>query len=475
MSSKPERHPELQSSISFFLQRLLGVAIFRSWRILTFFAAWATAVCLIDEKVHSLALQPTLLTVFGTVLGFVISFRTTTSYDRYNEGRKLWSQIVLASRTFARTVWFHVPEDATGEKFTNGEEGKVRTLIEKKAVINLLEGFAAATKHYLRGEAGINYNDIYPFVKFLPSYDALPRTIPGASICGGAEPEKQDGPSPGHAQRGSGYTESTLVGHRSQSGREGSGDSADSAPPATRVRSHNSLLPSELPPDRSFTAHCARFVCKMTGKVPDLKGKQDNFVHPDSVKNIPLEITFYLSSYIAALEARNDNIKPRIENPTISLLLQSLSDLVGALTGLERILTTPVIYSRHLAVLTAIYCLLLPFQILSTLGWFTIPATVLAAFMFFGFLVAGAEIENPFGYDKNDLDMQFFVHGIIRKELHAITSKPAPDPRVWAFSNLNDRLFPSCAGEKVEPKDWVGRGNDNLREALCDHAKHCHD
>lgn len=45
----------------------------------------------------------------GTVLGFVISYRTTSSFERYNEGRKYWSQIILASRTLARAIWFHVP------------------------------------------------------------------------------------------------------------------------------------------------------------------------------------------------------------------------------------------------------------------------------------------------------------------------------------------------------------------------------
>jgi putative membrane protein len=45
----------------------------------------------------------------GTVLGFVVSYRTTSSFERYNEGRRLWAQIILGSRTFARVVWFHVP------------------------------------------------------------------------------------------------------------------------------------------------------------------------------------------------------------------------------------------------------------------------------------------------------------------------------------------------------------------------------
>ena len=35
-----------------------------------------------------------------------------------------------------------------------------------------------------------------------------------------------------------------------------------------------------------------------------------------------------------------------------------------------------------------------PFQLFTALDWVTIPATVIASFIFFGFLVAGEEIES---------------------------------------------------------------------------------
>jgi hypothetical protein len=37
-----------------------------------------------------------------------------------------------------------------------------------------------------------------------------------------------------------------------------------------------------------------------------------------------------------------------------------------------------------------------PCQIYKTLGWITIPSTAIVSFMFFGFLVAGEEIESEF-------------------------------------------------------------------------------
>lgn len=123
-----------------------------------------------------------------------MSYRTTSSFERYNEGRRLWSQIVLGCRTFARTTWFHVPSNwsflFTVKHFANiysleknptgpadNNENEARMIIEKKSVINLLEAFAVAVKHYLRGEDGIFYTDLYYLVKHLPAY-SLPKGLP---------------------------------------------------------------------------------------------------------------------------------------------------------------------------------------------------------------------------------------------------------------------------------------------------------
>lgn len=61
----------------------------------------------------------------------------------------------------------------------------------------------------------------------------------------------------------------------------------------------------------------------------------------------------------------------------LAALMNGLLSLTDSLTGLERILTTPIpfSYSVHLWVVTIIYCLALPFQIWKTMGWITIPGT----------------------------------------------------------------------------------------------------
>ncbi|KAJ3863304.1 Bestrophin, RFP-TM, chloride channel-domain-containing protein [Lentinula novae-zelandiae] len=481
---------------------LLATALFRCWHLLIFFGAWATLICVLNAQGHRVIIQPTLLTVTGTVLGFVISYRTTSSFERYNEGRRLWSQIVLASRTFARTVWFHIPELL-----------KARAMIEKKTVINLIEAFGVAVKHYLRGEDGIYYEDLYYLVKFLPSY-ALPTGLPSnLDLTNDRAPSEIHSPPgspistsfhrpslrrPSDASRNqtfltqrinnaSSFSDSHLplpaTAHTSAKTPFREPQPADrphqatdktfydvkstvSEEPAERVILPRTdevfLFPAKMPPKYHLfdLFPFSLLVRVLTNRGKELKGKKAaklraKMKNKSASHNLPLEISLYLSSYISALQIRKTN-----EVPTTNTMLAALNQLVDSLTGLERILTTPIPFSYVLS--------LTPPQIWPTLSWKTIPATVILAFMFFGFLVAGEEIENPFGYDKNDLNLDHFTHNIIRNELRAITSTPAPDPARWAFAPENDLLFASDVhtDERVTPQEWIGRGYIQMQHAL---------
>ncbi|KAF8628929.1 hypothetical protein AX15_003647 [Amanita polypyramis BW_CC] len=492
-----------------FVNAILATALFRCWHILLLIAAWSTMITVLNREGYHARFQSTLLTVIGTVLGFVISYRTTSSFERYNEGRRLWSQMIFASRTFARTVWFHIhdPPPAGGD---TAEQIRMRALIEKKTVLNLLEGYAVSVKHYLRGEDGIYYQDLYYLIKFLPGY-ALPAGRPsinteysttGVSMRpyenNGEIEQPLDIQSPSllptsqshlHNRSGTGAstTKTLLPLHTAaptSSGRSLMGQgSAKTYPdePHSPLKERGNvvlsredepyLLPASLPPKYHlfdffpfslFMRHLTKRGVEVGGKkAARLRAKLQSSVS----HNIPLEISLYLSSYIGALQKRKT-----IDVPTTNTLLQALNQLVDSLTGLERILTTPIpfSYSVHLWLVTALYCWALPFQLWTTLGWITIPATIAASFIYFGFLVAGEEIENPFGYDKNDLNLDHFTHSIIRNELRAVTSAPPPDPANWAFSPENDVLFTSHyeIGERVTPEEWMRRDYGTMLSAL---------
>jgi len=180
--------------------------------------------------------------------------------------------------------------------------------------------------------------------------------------------------------------------------------------------------------------------------------------------NLPLEISLYLGSYIAAHQRRGTN--PLV----INALSNNINSFVSALTGLERILTTPIPFSyrMHLWAILCGYCLLLPFQVIKDMEWWTIPGCTLFSMVFFGFLTAGEEIENPFGYAKNDLNLDHFTNNIIRNELRAITAISPPDPAVWAFYPSNDLIFSNHIekDERVSPEEWVRRGYGRMQSAM---------
>ncbi|THU99024.1 UPF0187-domain-containing protein [Dendrothele bispora CBS 962.96] len=511
----PRRRPG-----SSFVNALLATALFRCWHLLIFFGAWATLITVLNEQGHDLTFDATLLTVIGTVLGFVISYRTTSSFERYNEGRRLWSQIIFATRTFARTVWFHIPESAAAAA---AEVSKARATIEKKTVINLLEAFSVAVKHYLRGEDGIYYEDLYYLVKFLPAY-ALPTGIPSHADLTQPIDNKKHGPvspqsiafRPQMPGSNNTFLHQRTTGGSSQAPPELPAPATASSPPKKQNRFSRTLsqlawgdkekekvplsstdekkpdkleriilrredekflYPSWDPPRYYGLFNLFPFsllVKVLTSSGKELKGKKAARLRAKMrakmrnvgvSHNLPLEISLYLSSYISALQVRQIN-----EAPTTSALVFALNQLVDSLTGLEHILTTPIpfSYSIHLWVVTVIYCFALPPQIYPMLRWITIPATIILTFIFFGFLVAGEEIQNPFGYDKNDLDLDHFTHNIIRNELQALTSAAPPNPARWAFVTENNLLFARDVhnDERVAPEEWVKRGYTSMQSTL---------
>ncbi|KAG8878375.1 hypothetical protein FRB98_006139 [Tulasnella sp. 332] len=462
-------------------------------------------VVLVSEHVRNLTIASTLLTVFGTVLGFVISYRTTASFERYNEGRRYWSAVVYGSRLFARTIWFHVPDvplpaDATQQQRS---EACARTIVEKKSAINLIEAFAVSLKHYLRGEESIYFEDLYHLVKYLPVY-ALPAGRPSNVFNGedGTPSEEREAQlqrmqsrpstrfasppaSPSQARKMAqaqaempslNMTGPTPPDSRSQTMsmdvEKGTAALSPNFRSSQSVRSMGpaKLMPSYNPPQYALFdvfpfSLFVKFLSKRGRHVKGKKGAKLRAREGTVSHNIPLELTLYLSSYIGTLQQRKI-----CDVPTLNTLLAALNTLADSLTGLERILTTPIpfSYSIHLWTVTTLYVAMLPFQLYSTMKNLTIPATALAAFIFYGFLVAGDEIENPFGYDKNDLNLDHFTHNIIRAELNALTSRPMPEISEWAFTPGNTEVFAGhgLGQSGVTPKEWVGRGDRAVRDVL---------
>ncbi|KAJ6007710.1 hypothetical protein N7540_011686 [Penicillium herquei] len=123
---------------------------------------WATLISCVSYFWHDLGINDILLTVLGFVVGLALSFRSSTAYERWADGRKYWAQLVQTSRNLARTIWVNTSE-------REGELGKV-DLLRKVSAMNLLLAFAIALKHKLRFEPDIAYEDLVGLVGYLDTF-----------------------------------------------------------------------------------------------------------------------------------------------------------------------------------------------------------------------------------------------------------------------------------------------------------------
>ena len=147
----------------------------------------------------------------------------------------------------------------------------------------------------------------------------------------------------------------------------------------------------------------------------------DRYFKLKTMNNPPLEIAFWIGDYLQA-ETKRETLN-LYQLPTLQGLINNLVDNLG---GCERILKTPIplAYAIHLKQLLLLYCLLLPFQLVDELGWWTGAAISLVSFTLFGIEAIGIEIENPFGYDANDLPLDAICKTMWRNIEDLITLKP---------------------------------------------------
>ncbi|WP_222165181.1 bestrophin family protein [Edaphocola aurantiacus] len=101
-------------------------------------------------------------------------------------------------------------------------------------------------------------------------------------------------------------------------------------------------------------------------------------------------------------KAKEENKIDSIQQMSFDKNLDKLADVVG---GCERIASTliPYSYSVLLHRTVYIYCFLLPFGLIDSLGWITPIMVVFIAYTFVAFEAIADEIEEPFGLEDNDL------------------------------------------------------------------------
>ncbi|CAE6457946.1 unnamed protein product [Rhizoctonia solani] len=431
------------------LRKFRGTVLNDLWPELMFFTGIGAMVACVSKFTDTkLSFDPQLLTVLGTVLGLVISFRTTSAYDRYWEGRKLWTTISLSSRNLANLIWIHVPTDRSAKSSTPlPKDHLLKVMIEKSSMINLIQAFSVSVKHYLRGEPGIYYQDLYPLIAFLPQYamqqgamestEKLPLWSDDANIGGHHLPRDPDSSEGGFKRK-----------------KNKTFDPEKALPDVSPDHVH--LAPARNPPPTTFFDYFPilmpiKTIYKLIKRIfvrreddASIDGERSAWTgkkkHRPVVESIvPLEIALHLNSYYNFLLQSG-----LLQAAAATSFNNNLHSLQDASVQLRRIATTPIpfAYQAHLRMAIWLYLFFLPFQIYDKLKWITIPATGFAAFLFLGFLEIGAEIENPFNYDDNDLDIDGYCLAIAR-ELAEIMAHEPKAPSSFIFNEFNQPFAPA--------------------------------
>ena len=278
------------------------------WKSLAITTLLAVFVTLSHGRLwdHKIQLTVVPFTLMGLPLAIFLGFRNNSAYDRYWEGRKLWGELVLRSRNFARQCLSLIDEgEAAGPDAAGVRERMIRRAI----------AYAHSLRHQLR--------------KSDPALDVAPHLAPAEWT----------------ALRG-------------------------------RVNLSQALM-------LEMGADLAR--CRRAGML-------------DSVRAASLDAT--------------------------------VSAMVATAASCERIKNTPVPFSYTLLLhrTAYLYCYLLPFGLVDSIGYLTPLVVAIVAYTFYGLDALGDEIEEPFGLSPNDLPLDAICRTIEIDLRDALGESELPPP-----------------------------------------------
>jgi len=120
----------------------------------------------------------------------------------------------------------------------------------------------------------------------------------------------------------------------------------------------------------------------------------------------------------------------RIDSVLMAQIDNTLSAITAAAASCERIKSSPLPFSYTLLLhrTAYLYCFLLPFGLVDSIGFMTPFVVAIVAYTFFGLDALGDEIEEPFGLLPNDLPLDAICRAIEIDMRAALgeTALPAP-------------------------------------------------
>ncbi len=213
------------------------------------------------------------------------------------------------------------------------------------------------------------------------------------------------------------------------------------------------MIGESEPEDRNQKVEAIRLLptflvaCKLhlravaVGEELEARVTHEQFLILKKSRNPPLQIATWIGDYIQTQYRRGDSF---LHFNHVPFLQGNVKGIIDSLGGCERILRTPLplAYVIHLRQLVLIYCLLLPFPLVKDLGWGTGLFVALISFTLLGIEEIGIEIENPFGYDINDLPLNTICNNM-SNEIEEYIELNLPSPINDGLSELDGSQYTS--------------------------------
>lgn len=124
---------------------------------------------------------------------------------------------------------------------------------------------------------------------------------------------------------------------------------------------------------------------------------------PANPKHVPLAISAEIYRLMGKWKA--SGVIDGDELRVIDAEALRLMDICGACERIQktRIVRSYRVFARQVVLL---FLLTLPWGIVQSFGWWTVPLTAMTAYFMLGLEIVAEHVEEPFGYDDDDLDLE---------------------------------------------------------------------
>ncbi|MCJ1275112.1 hypothetical protein MMC21_002912 [Puttea exsequens] len=124
---------------------------------------------------------------------------------------------------------------------------------------------------------------------------------------------------------------------------------------------------------------------------------------------LPLQLVFFVEQYVK--KGFDAGLFHGPQASQMQVQLNTLTDAYGRMETI-RLTSIPVALLIHQKQVLALFGAILPFALVENMSWWAVPIVVLVMFTLYGIDGIGSQLEDPFGYDRNDIKMDAIVEDI---------------------------------------------------------------